>query len=88
MNGKLLRKWARISIIFMGAFLAGTLVTILMNSPVGMLVGTPFAIASLIIKFVILRCPGCGHGGAIPQWSKAQKVYHCPRCGAKLEYDD
>ena len=87
MNGKLSRKWARISIICMGLFLTGSLVAILTNTPAGMLVGVPFAIASLVIKFVVLRCPGCGHGGAVPQWSKAQKAYHCPRCGTKLEYD-
>ena len=88
MNGKLSRKWARISIICMGVFLAGSFVTILTNASAGMLVGVPFAIASLVIKFVVLRCPGCGHGGAVPQWSKVQREYHCPRCGAKLEYDD
>ena len=88
MNGKLSRKWARISIICICIFLAGSLVTILTNSPAGMLAGAPFAIASLVIKFVVLRCPSCGHGGAVPQWSKAQREYHCPRCGPKLEYDD
>ena len=87
MNGKLPRKWARIAIICMGIFLAGALVTILTNDPAGMLVGAPFAITSLIIKFVVLRCPGCGHGGAIPQWSKSGTNF-CPRCGTKLEYDD
>ena len=88
MNGKLSRKWARISIVCMILFVIGAVISIFTNGPVGMLVGTPFAIVSLIIKFVVLRCPGCGHGGAVPQWSKEQKVYHCPRCGTKLEYDD
>ena len=88
MNGKISRKWARISIVCMGIFLAGCLVAILSNHFVFWLAGVPFMIAALVIKFVVLRCPGCGHGGAVPQWSKAQRVYHCPRCGAKLEYDD
>ena len=88
MNKKLPRKPARISIICMGIFLAGGLVTCVTNHPAGLLVVFPFAIASLIIKFVFLRCPGCGRGGAVPQWSKKQRVYHCPHCGIKLEYDD
>ena len=88
MNGKLSRKWARISIVCICIFIVGALVTGITGLPAGLVAGFPFAIASLIIKFVCLRCPGCGHGGAVPQWSKAQREYHCPRCGTKLEYDD
>ena len=88
MDGKLSRKWARISLVCMGIFLAGVVVTIFTNHPAGFFAGVPFMTAALVIKFVVLRCPGCGHGGAVPQWSKEQRVYHCPRCGAKLEYDD
>ena len=88
MNGKLSRKWARISIVCMGIFIAGGLVTCITNHPAGIFAGLPFMIASFVIKFVLLRCPGCGHGGAVPQWSKEQRIYHCPRCGMKLEYDD
>ena len=87
MNGKLSRKWARISIVCMGIFLAGCLGAFLTNRSGFYLVGVPFVIAALIIKFVFLRCPGCGRGGAVPQWSRSG-TYHCPMCGAKLEYDD
>ena len=87
MNGKLSRKWARISIVCMGIFLAGCLVTFVTNHFIGWLVGVPFLIASFVIKFVVLRCPGCGHGGAVPQWSRSG-TYFCPRCGTKLEYDN
>ena len=87
MNGKLSRKWARISIVCIGVFLTGGLVTCFTNHPVGILAGLPFAIASLVIKFVVLRCPGCGRSAAVPQWSKSG-TYFCPRCGIRLEYDD
>ena len=87
MNGKLSRKWARISIVCIGIFLACCLATFLTNRAAFWLGGTPFMIAALIIKYVCLRCPGCGRGGAVPQWSKSG-TYHCPLCGIKLEYDD
>ena len=87
MNGKLSRKWARISLICIGIFLAGCLIACLTNYFLVWLLGIPFMIASFVIKFVVLRCPGCGRGGAIPQWSKSG-TYHCPMCGIKFEYDD
>ncbi len=41
---------------------------------------------ALYVKFKLLRCPYCGWGGAVPQWSKSNTI-HCPKCGKAATYD-
>jgi fatty acid desaturase len=48
-------------------------------------IGSIVMIASLLVK-AFLKCPNCGHGGMVPQWSKSGTI-HCPKCGKAVEYD-
>jgi predicted RNA-binding Zn-ribbon protein involved in translation (DUF1610 family) len=49
-------------------------------------IGSIVIIASLLFKAFVLKCPNCGHGGMVPQWSKSGTL-HCPKCGEAVEYD-
>ncbi|MEA5012687.1 MAG: hypothetical protein VB100_13320 [Angelakisella sp.] len=50
-------------------------------------VGVGLLIVALSIKYALLRYSFCGHGGAVPQWSKSN-TNHCPKCGKPYEYND
>ena len=43
-------------------------------------------VSSLIIRFKFFKCPHCGKGDAIPQWSKNGNK-SCRKCGESFNYD-
>lgn len=85
------RRWARIMIV---AAVFGLLALVCMPfvRPTWVM-GLFLAVSALCIfwalgiKFFVLRCPHCGWGGGLPQWSRPGKV-RCPKCGGLMYYDD
>lgn len=43
-------------------------------------------VVPLIIRFKYFKCPNCGKGDAVLQWSKSG-TKHCKKCGKPFEYD-
>ena len=87
MRKKLSRKWARICIVSIFIWCFFWFLLAITGNLIYLWAGLAFLIPSIIIKYFVLCCPGCGNGGAVPQWTKSG-TYYCPRCGTKLEYDD
>ena len=73
MNGKLSRKWARISIVCMIVFVIGAVISIVANGPVGMLAG---ATVSGFLMAVFMS----NSGGA---WDNAKKYIESGVYGGK-----
>ena len=80
------RFWARLCVILVAVFCAGLLLTCLLPRPWMIALDILSLAGFLCVKFLALRCPRCGWGGAVPQWSRSGTL-HCPKCGGLLEYD-
>ncbi|MDD4568851.1 MAG: hypothetical protein PHE70_01785 [Tepidanaerobacteraceae bacterium] len=84
---KMSRKWARISILSICLGIVLLIIPVFLESLFPFYIGIGLIMFALIIKFFVLRCPNCGWGGAVPQWTKSGTI-HCPKCGKAVEYDD
>lgn len=83
---KISRTWSRICILCVAAYIIAIFIVPLIYSPIPFYIGAPLMLVALIIKLFILKCPYCGKGLAISQWSKSGNM-HCSKCGKPLEYD-
>jgi predicted RNA-binding Zn-ribbon protein involved in translation (DUF1610 family) len=83
---KMSRTLARASIIMAAIWFVLLFFATALSSIWLAVVGSIVMIASLLIKAFALKCPNCGHGGMVPQWTKSGTI-HCPKCGKAVEYD-
>ena len=97
---KLPRKWSKIGYGLMLAGVIGILLELLFGIP-NMEVGwkNTAAVGWMVVNIVLAfgglsllkwkcRCPHCA-GWSAPPWPWSEDaVRFCPRCGARLEYDD
>lgn len=84
---KIQRKYARLCIVSITVGLILLIFGSCFENLIGLYISPVFIAISFIIKFFILKCPYCGWGGAVPQWSKSGTI-HCPKCGHVIEYSD
>ena len=88
-NGSLKRRFARASIVlFCFGLVCMWIPLIFARSDWAFLIilGTIAILCALTIKYVKLRCPSCGFGGLMPQWSQ-NDTYHCPKCGELVHWE-
>lgn len=82
------RSYARLCILLLCGGLFFIWVPVLLDTPrmLWLYIGSAMITAAFLVKYLLLRCPYCGWGGAVPQWSKSGNI-HCPKCGKAATYD-